>query len=108
MTEGKAVTAEHLVWSRPFWPEEHNLTFSQRSRWKPLTVSPDFFTNCKKHPINYIPAENYPRSFYFFDCKEIVFRDERGENVWSTMGAGEMEVPEGIAILINRGKLRNG
>ena len=80
---------------------------SQRSRWNPLEVTTDFFEECRKHPILYIPAEGYKRQYYFFECEEIVFRDENGRYIWATKGDGQIVVPQGVSVSIKRGKTRN-
>lgn len=106
----KEVTAEtlvivHIVRASFTWMT--NLL--QRSRWKALTVSPDFLKGCKTHALNYILAENYERELYYLDCERINFYSEKGERIWATSGSGQMNspgLPVNVSVYIIRGRVR--
>lgn len=80
---------------------------SQRKRWQPLDTTADFFKDCRKHPLYFIPAEDYERHYYFYQCEEIVFREENKTLIWSTTGEGHITVPKGVSISIKQGKMRS-
>ena len=71
---------------------------SQQSLWKPLTVSKDSFKD--KHAAKFIRAKDYKRIVYFFDCENIDFQSEKGEQIWSTKGDGQIEVPARVGVFV--------
>lgn len=103
----KTLTEDDLVRGTDNSPCAQVANVAQRARWNPLTVSEDFFTGCRQHPIYYIVAENYERKLYCLDCQNIDFQDERGQPIWSTTGDGEMNpLPPNIGVYIVRGKFK--
>jgi hypothetical protein len=80
----------------------------KRKRWKSLTVSTDFFDGCTKQPAEYILAESYERKIYFLDCENIAFQDIKGQDIWSTTGNGEIDLPAEVGVYIVRGKWKPG
>ncbi|KAF4881228.1 hypothetical protein CGCFRS4_v015768 [Colletotrichum fructicola] len=77
-----------------------------QTRWKTLSVDANFFTHCRKQPAKFIPWENYERKFYFYDCENISFQNNKGTEIWAVQGGGEIDVPAGVNIYIIRGKSR--
>lgn len=76
-------------------------------RWKNLPVEPTYFDECILHPINYIAQENYERRLYCFECEEIIFNDEKGDEIWKTSGSGFMDaLPRQTSVMIKNGKHR--
>ncbi|PVH94113.1 hypothetical protein DM02DRAFT_618850 [Periconia macrospinosa] len=55
---------------------------------------------------NYILAENYERRIYFLECENIDFQNRKGENIWSTKGDGQIDLPAQVGVYIIRGKSR--
>lgn len=71
-------------------------------------MSTDFFDECTKEPAGYIIAENYERKIYFSGCEYIAFRDNKGQDIWSTTGDGEISLPAEVAVFIVWGKWKFG
>lgn len=80
----------------------------QRDRWGPLSVAPDFFLQSKKQPIDYIYATDHKRKIYFLDCENIAFQNKEGEDIWSTTGDGEIDLPANVGVYIYKGTSRVG
>jgi hypothetical protein len=43
---------------------------------------------------------------YFLECENIAFQNKKGEDIWSTRGDGEIDVPAGVGVYVVRGKWR--
>ena len=69
-------------------------------------MSSDFFAQHKKQPIDYIYAGNHKRKVYFLDCENIAFQDKNGEDIWSTTGDGEIDLPADVGVYIYKGTSR--
>ncbi|UDD65008.1 hypothetical protein AFCA_012203 [Aspergillus flavus] len=76
-----------------------------RSRWKQLSVTPEFFEGRKKEAITYIWAASHERRLYCLQCESIEFQTEKGERIWTTTGDGEMDaLPPRVGVYVVRGK----
>jgi len=76
-------------------------------RWRPLTVSLDYFKGCRKHPVYFLPAEDYDRVYHFHDCEEVVFLNEKNQRIDNKKGDGEANIPAGVSVSLKRGMLKS-
>lgn len=80
----------------------------KRKRWSNLTASLDFFDGCTKQPAEYIFAKDHERKIRFLSCESIAFQDNKGQDIWSTTGDGEINLPAGVGVYIVRGTWKTG